>query len=167
MRAILLAVLPALLLMQGCVGSKTFSGKPKQMPEAIQAYPFGMELREFKRANSSANRQEENTMSFREVFLEENPSLDIESVVYYFDSDGSKPLYEFILNYRNTTVRDAWAENNLGPKNHADGTEWLYKSHAGYEINVWTFNNKLVFAAAIPGCEWDENKDGKIDAAVN
>ena len=160
------ALLAALsFALSACSGSKSTTKQGFPVSKEVAAYPFGMTLQAFEDANDQAAQNPLDMGDFRVVMIENMPASNtvIESVVYYFDNEGNRPLYEYIINYHNTAARDAWAEKNLGPKNHKEGKEWLFKATAGYEVNAWVFKNKLVFAAAIAGSEWDLNGDGKID----
>ena len=74
---------------------------------------------------------------------------------YYFDNEGSFPLYELIIEYESTAARDAEADRLFGSPNFEE-TEWQYDSKEGFLIHAWKFKNKLVIAGKIAGTEWDE-----------
>lgn len=158
-------LLLGLLLSMACNPTKRLLREhpPRQyLPAAVQELYFGMPLSEFQLQRQAA-REGGGSMSFRQVWVEKPQDPALESIAYYFDSEGDTPLYEIIINYRDVAVRDAWIAEHLGGPNHQDGSEWLFDGGLGYEVNLWTFNQKLVIAAAIAGCEWDEDRDGKID----
>lgn len=92
--------------------------------------------------------------NFRTVFLSNLNHSDIESVVFYFDNDKEKPLYEIIINYKSEVLRDTDTQKLLGAPNHKE-KEWKLKSGKDYPIHAWTFQKKLVLVAVLPGTEWD------------
>ncbi len=124
------------------------------LPTELQDLYFGMPLSEFE-GMRSAEEQPSETYDFRRVFFEEFSDSEIEYVVYYFDNEGDLPLYEIIVAYRDADSRDQTARRLLGSPNAEEG-EWRYDSREGYELMAWAFQKKLVFAAPLPGTEWNE-----------
>ena len=134
-------------------------------PEVLQGLYMGMPLTEFLDLRE-VTEEDTGPNPFRRVFIEEAPQAGIATIVYYCDYDEpGYPLYEVIIQYQNRADRNEWVENNLGNPN--SGTEWLYDSGEGFELNLWTFQQKLVLAASIPGTEWDEDRNGRMDAAID
>ena len=162
-QTILLCIL-SFLFLASCSTTK-YAYQANYLPKPSQNLEFGMALAKWKQDHPTAVNAGED-YGFRVIYLEDEAPAPFESIVYYFDNEEDIPLYELVLNYHDSTVRDAWIRENLGAPNHANGKEWLYDSGEGFEIRIWTFQNKLVIAAAIAGCEWDENRDGVMDAPV-
>lgn len=156
----LLVLLPGI-----CLGASLKSLPKKALPTEIRSLSFGLPLEKFKQRRPEIKLAGE--PNFREVYIEEFSEGPLKSLVYYFDAEGEKPYYEVIMNFESETARDAWVARSLKKPNHPNGNDWLFDSRKGYEINAWTFQNKLIFAAAIPGCEWDEDGDGKNDSVLD
>ena len=148
----------------GCVTTESLdSGSTRFLPPELAHVSFGQPQADFLQQYPQAMEDHEDGMAFRRIFLRDDVGEAFDSVAYYFDADGDKPLYEVILNYKDPAVRDAWVSSQLGPPNFKD-SEWLFDSGEGYSLNAWTFQNKLIFAAILPGTEWDEDGDGEVDS---
>lgn len=92
---------------------------------------------------------------FRKEFVEELKFEGLCKVIYYFDTDNFKPLYEVILVFDDEKSRDVQAQNLLGKPNAESNSEWLFDSGSGYKIKAWKFEKKLVLAALLSGTEWE------------
>lgn len=145
--------------------SQPTAGEPdagEYLPVGLDHVDFGQPRARFLEAYPDAKRDAGNSLDFRHVYVREDVHPNYQSVVYYFDADGEEPLYEIILNYRDVATRDRWIPSRLGPPNFRK-SEWLFPTRGGYKLNVWTFGEKLIFAAILPGTEWDEDGDGEPD----
>lgn len=92
--------------------------------------------------------------TFRLVYIEELSDPRIDYLVYYFDAElPGNPLYEVIVNYHDPSYRDADAARLLGPVN-APNNEWFFSGNL--EIVAWTYMNKLIVGALIPGTELND-----------
>lgn len=164
MRSVSWLVCATLLWTTACTPN-LYKTQQKYFPKPVQDLHFGMTEAEFLQSHPGLKPTESPT--FRIVYLDEDVAAPLSGIVYYFDNEGDRPLYEIILIYDKATDRDAYVQQALGAPNHpsAEG-EWLFDSGLGYQMNFWTYQSKLILAAAIPGSEWDENRDGVMDSAV-
>lgn len=133
------------------------------LPAVAKDTDFGMSLSAFRAAFPGAVQADHGQHDFRQVWIRENLGAGVDLAVYYFDTEGPMPMYEIILNYADPAARDRWAAANLGKPNHPNGKEWIFPTESGWDLNIWTYQNKLIFAASMPGTEWDEDGDGKMD----
>ncbi|MCB0737348.1 MAG: hypothetical protein KDC92_07535 [Bacteroidetes bacterium] len=142
-----------LLLVIGISSCSVFKRKQKRyLPDNIDKnVHFGMSLKEFKnlKGNKVSLYAEE---SFRKAYLENLNDDELVSIVYYFDEDGDKPLYEVILDYKDKNGRDEEAAELFGDPN--DGDEWSFKEAKPWPIKAWTYKSKLIVVAVIPNTEW-------------
>ena len=136
-------------------------GTERHLPKEMEAKTeFGMPLNEFLSFKNSKVEKQETGMGFRHVYYEEITGKDIAYIVYYFDADGEKPLYEVLIGYHDQQKRDAVARQLLGEPNSENNTEWQLKPEKGYEIKAWTYKDKLIITALIPETEWYEDTYG-------
>jgi len=80
---------------------------------------------------------------------------EISNVIYYFDSEGYKPLYEIIIVYKDEKQPQKVADLLFGLPNF-DNKEWRIKIQGVPGIWSWVYKNKLVVVANIPNTEWSE-----------
>jgi len=95
--------------------------------------------------------------NFREIYIDTAFSQRFNTLIYYIDRDGTKPVYEFILLVDNGLDATKIAKEKYGEPNHKN--EWRFKvedTKLPFEIAVWTFKNKIIIAGAIPGTEWED-----------
>jgi hypothetical protein len=100
---------------------------------------------------------ESSSYDFREVYLLGALSKRFEEVVCYADAEGEFPVYEFILIVREGQRSDDIGRELLGSPNHEE-EEWRFspkETGLPYPIAAWTYQNKLILAAAMPGTEWE------------
>lgn len=161
----MLAVVSAPVSALGTAASEGLS--LKACPSAVLPKPLekaglklGMSFDELsrKRKNIKLNKTE----SFREIYIEENFSKEIKSLVYYVtgDSERDKRVYEFIIVMKEDSspeelAKKTWGDANLGTEG---GAEWRFSiEQTGLEgtMAAWVFQNKLVIAYAMPGSEWE------------
>ena len=125
-------------------------------PEGInKEIYFGMPLSEFEQIIKSVELVEEN--SFRIVFLENLTTSEIQKIVYYFDLDGEKPLYEIIITY-STQQQPVYKAHALFGQPNFNQTEWRVRTNK-HKIWSWVFKEKLVIVAKIPETEWSPEWD--------
>ena len=93
-------------------------------------------------------------MEFRKSVALPNYSDKIKELTLYFDNEGTFPLYEFIIDYKEIAERDKVANELYGKPNFKE-KEWKFDSGEGYPIRVWTYQNKLIIAGFMPGTEWE------------
>ncbi len=130
---------------------------PDGFPKRIE---FGMSMTEFQRIIKSAAPAGQN-FDFRTVFLQENINKKgIESIAYYFDMDGEKPLYEVIILYNNAETALQRAKELFGEPNYDN--EWRIEKRSK-KYMCWVYQNKIVVVENIPYTEWDEDGDGEFD----
>lgn len=162
MKPHVLFLMCALLLLGGSIGCRSpraaTDDHPVQryLPAQVRDLYFGLPLAEFLQQTRTLSRAEPDN-SFRTVLVEELSRGPVQTAVYYFDRDGDEPLYELILLYPDTATRNAETRALFGPPNH-EGSEWRYDSGEGYPLWAWTFQQKLVIAAVLPGTEWADEK---------
>lgn len=94
-------------------------------------------------------------MMFRYEIVETVEKDGLKSVTYYFDGDGDKPLYESIIEFSSAEIRDAVAEKLFGKPNHpTEPNRWILGVQDGVVSIGWSFGQKFVIAANLPGSEW-------------
>ncbi|WP_420386018.1 hypothetical protein [Roseivirga sp.] len=134
------------------------------LPKELNKLKFETTLSSFLKKHPNAQLQENNG-NFRHVYLEEIDSKLISSVVYYFDADGSSPLYEIIVNFKDEAVMELQANILLGAPNYSgkDGNskEWKFDIKEDYPLHCWTYRNKIIYVLPLLGTEWNEN--GSVD----
>jgi hypothetical protein len=130
----------------------------RYFPEVLGDLVFNLSMDEViaKRPNLAPVNYINDAFDFRKEFVEEINESGIRKVSYYFDMDGTKPLYEVIVYYDNEKKRDQDALRLLGQPNSENNTEWIIGSRQDYKIKVWKFENNLVLAAQLKGTEWEE-----------
>ncbi len=102
---------------------------------------------------------EENSdgFDFREIYIDTAFSQRFNTLIYYIDREGTKPVYEFILLVDNRFDAKKLAKEKYGEPNYKD--EWRFSKETTklpYDIAVWTFKNKVIIAGTIEGTEWEE-----------
>ena len=132
----------------------------KYLMAEVKGLCLGMSLDEFSRKKSNFGQLEiDNDMGFRKVYLEKAVDMEgVLSIVYYFDSDGSQPLYEIIIQYSSEYLAKGKANKKLGKPN--DGDEWRFtsvKTGLSYDIKAWIYKSKVVIAAMMDGTEWEND----------
>ena len=164
MRFLSFLMLASMLMLGACKSSQKAQGKkggPNPfLPTELRDIDFGWAMTRVADIQDlkSTNVQQE---SFRTTAYQMASMGDIEGVAYYFDDADPQPLYEVLVMYKSEEARDAAASELLGKPNYENNTEWLLESGRGYQLRAWTFKNKLVLVALLPGTEWYEDMNGK------
>ncbi len=115
---------------------------------------FGMNLADFKNViGRDLVLETKNDTDFRLVYSQKTTIPEIPTVVYYFDNEQNKPLYEIIINYQNEEQAKKAATLLFGQPNF-NQTEWRIKIQGFPEIWSWVYKNKLIVVAKIYGSEW-------------
>ena len=150
------------ILMIGC---KTLSKLPKEA-QPQEEYLFkeltekglylGISQEEFKilRPNAEENADGYN---FRTIFVDDSFSEQFMNIIYYFDKDGDKPLYEFIMILNPALNADELAKEHFGLPNYQD-KEWRFppvQTDLPFTLAVWTYKNKIIIAATMKDTEWE------------
>lgn len=162
----LLAIGIITLLMFGC---KTSSKLPKAaQPQedylfkelTEQGLYLGLSQEEFQKIRPNA---EENSdgYDFRTIFVDDAFSERFMNVIYYFDKDGDKPLYEFIMILNPSLDADELAKEHFGLPNYQD-KEWRFppvQTDLPFTLAAWTYKNKIVIAATMINTEWENGID--------
>ncbi|MFK7948041.1 MAG: hypothetical protein AB8G11_10640 [Saprospiraceae bacterium] len=122
-----------------------------------QGLYLGLSQKEFQAIRPNA---EENSdgYDFRTIFVDEAFSERFMNVIYYFDNDGEKPLYELILIVNPNINADKLAKEHFGLPNYQD-KEWRFPSvqtDLPFTLAVWTYNNKIIIAATMKDTEWEK-----------
>lgn len=147
------------MLATGCAVQKKQSTQRYMPNEVGPKIAFGMSLDAFMQIKKGADISSDDSDEFRTVVIEEVSQNQIEAIVYYFDADGNKPLYEVIIVFKTEVARDEVAQKLLGGPNYGD--EWQFPGMQPYQVNAWTYKNKLIVVAIVPGCEWDEDENNQ------
>jgi len=130
------------------------------LPKALKKFIAGSTLEDNKKNIPVTNSEESDIISFRKEFVINKPAKSIKELTLYFDNEGDRRLYEYIIEYSNVQARDAFTESVYGEPNQ-DG-EWEWNMEDGYTARAWTFMNKLVIAFAFPGTEWENEWGIKV-----
>lgn len=100
---------------------------------------------------------EESNFGFREVYLLGQLSDRFEQVVCYVDVEVDFPIYEFIMVVPEGQSNLEIGMDLLGAPNF-EGKEWRFppaQTGLPYTIAAWTYQNKLILAAAMKRTEWE------------
>jgi hypothetical protein len=126
------------------------------LPKDLLKYNFGMSLDDFTKKNKSAIARDV-AISFRLEYQENNAGNDIKGVIYYFDTENNKPLYEMIIEFKDAQGLNKHCLKKLGATN--DGKGWKWTTKEGYIFKAWSFSNTLVLALGLPSTEWENEWD--------
>lgn len=119
---------------------------------------FGMNLDDFRNIMGNNIKLEDVNQKFRVVYSQKTNIPDMPLVIYYFDNEKSKPLYELIILYNDNAQAKKAASLLFGQANY-NQTEWRVKIQGFPEIWSWVYKNKLIVAAKIRGSEWFKEWD--------
>ena len=153
----LLMLIPVLAFSQ-----KPHKAQKKFFPKEMRKYKlyFGMPKAKLP-AVFHSDTDLANGNNFRQVYQVQISSERIETVIYYLDNQKEIPLYELIIIMKEGQSNEALGRELFGAPNY-EGKEWrLAKSKTGldFEVAAWTFQNKLIIAAALPDSEWGPGFD--------
>lgn len=153
----LLFTLPAM-----SYGQKLRKAQKKFFPKELrkQKVYFGMAENDLLRAFPDAKKSEA-TFDFRNVYQLGALSKRIQDSHCYIDNEDDLPVYEFILIMADAYNNEDLGRELFGPPNF-NNEEWRLKpgdTGLDFEVAAWTFQNKLIIAAAWPGSEWEEGFD--------
>lgn len=150
----LLTLCILLTLLAGCGGAHSI--QKKYFPKICKDLHLGMPLEEFARVRKRLPSESLTREEFRYSWLETFPrDKYIDAVVYFFDAEGDRPLYEMVIFYKDLTARDAWITRRYGPPNH-NTYEWKFVSGENFPIRAWKFEERLVIIGEIEGTEWED-----------
>lgn len=123
---------------------------PREVPN--NKVRFEMPLSEFLDNFKRDNIVLDDSYGFRLVYTQAVKNRNVSEIIYYFDADGDKPLYEIIVVYKESINAQTIADRKYGTPNFRQ-TEWRfqYKEH---EIWCWVYKDKIVVTAKIPETEW-------------
>ena len=122
------------------------------IPEELRHLYLGMPFKEFFSQYQAVSVSE--IMQFRKSVVLKNYSDKIKELTLYFDNEGTFPLYEFIIDYKDVAERDKVINELYGKPNFKE-KEWEFDSEEGYPVRVWTFENKIIVAGFMAGTEWE------------
>jgi hypothetical protein len=135
----------------------SFEGTPKLkklLPKEVRHFEFEKSRTDVLSANPKLVLLKEE--SFRWVYGLELQDSKISTVVLYFGKSSNEPLYEIIVNYKDTADMEIDANALLGKPNYK-GNEWKFYGKASAPLHAWVYRNKIVYAMPLPGTEWYEN----------
>ncbi|QIE58901.1 hypothetical protein G5B37_04780 [Rasiella rasia] len=118
---------------------------------------FGMKQDKFLAKNPAVT-PTDSGFDFRRTYTEKIQTGPVVEIIYYFTTTENAVLYEFIIKYRDMQSVQATATQLLGIPNHKN-TEWRISNKEikeDFNIGVWTFGHKIVYAATLEGCEWEK-----------
>jgi hypothetical protein len=151
LKAILILALAAV----GCAGTGTAPGHAARLPTELDSVHLGMPLADFQQRHDTGAMEVDDSMGFRISYTRRFQGGPIEYVVHEFDAEGTRPLYELIVRYRDGHDVTAIAAEKYGPPN-AEGGEWRFPTAEGFDVRIWTFQNKLVIVGTLPGTEFGD-----------
>lgn len=135
--------------------------------ELLTGVYFGMPLTEFLKITepTSISIIDSTSQTFRLVYAVNLGETEPKTVVYYFDSEGTKPLYEIILIYESPEKAIEKGVELLGPQNYQDNKEWYIKRDKGFDLLAWNHKTKFIITALLPKTEWYEefHLHGKVE----
>jgi hypothetical protein len=142
------------ILMPGFILAQDFNPKTV-VPAKLAKFDFGMPMQTFKEKNKTAVESPYTENDFRIEFTDVNAGSDYNSVIYYFDNEKNKPLYEMIIEFKSEKLLNDYCNSKLKSPN--DNEKWKWTTKEGIVFKAWTFRKKLVFVLALPSTEWEEN----------
>lgn len=159
-----IALLVLLEMMSGItrvVAPDAFAAPPDQIPRVeegdylpagLQGLRMNMPLSEFLETEHGRHGVQEDS-GFRQTVTTAYAGTEFSAVRFYFDSEGSQPLYEFIVEFPEGFDLSAYVEERYGEPTHQG--EWRFRDQDDYYIMIWTvsFANRLIIAANIDGTE--------------
>ena len=145
-------ILCFIFLFSSCFKTTHFQQK-KYFPKGFKKVYFGLPLNDFMEDNKDATIEKKSVFKFRTTVYGTCNNKDIKKVTYYFDNDGDKPLYEFIIEYNDSLVRNKIVKKLYSKPNFND--VWRFKSKEGFDIMVWKYESKLIIAGKIKDSEWE------------
>ena len=122
--------------------------------EALEGATLGMTMADFRETRPQLKPDDG---GFRTDFQQNYNKDGLESVIFYFDNDGEKPLYEIIVKFDNQATREAVINADLGEPNYpAKADHWvIYNGGPGNTVLAWAFGGSFVLAADVAKSEWD------------
>ncbi len=123
---------------------------------------IGTSLAEFQQQKPGLPAPDE-LMVFRSEIMETIGKDGLKTATYIFDADGSKPLYQLILEFDSPVERDFVIEKLFGKANHpVEADHWILGVEGAVVSIGWAFDAKFVLAANLPGTEWMGNAKFEI-----
>ena len=98
---------------------------------------FELPLAEFEEGFKKEKLSRDDSYGFRIVYTQEVNRRNVSEIVYYFDSDGNKPLYEVIVAYNNENTPRIIAERRFGKPNYKQD-EWRFR-YKDHDIWCWVY----------------------------
>lgn len=146
------------LVLFSCSTNKLSKQSEGYIPEdpSLKNIYFGMSQREFL-SITDQNKiaiTDSTSYNFRTVYAVKTGQKDLINIVYYFDMDKNRPLYEIIMEYSSEEKSKEIGEELLGNRNHKENTEWFFERDDSFSIKAWNFKKKLVVTALIEDTEW-------------
>ena len=108
---------------------------PSVVPDGVY---IGMSEEDFKEKLKDQVFDEVTNESFRTSYITKVGAQNVEYIVYYFDQDGDRPLYEVIIIYDTEKSRDTEAVNLFGTPNHEE-VEWRMTRPGQFNVWSWTY----------------------------
>ncbi|MCC6411994.1 MAG: hypothetical protein IT270_10065 [Saprospiraceae bacterium] len=104
-------------------------------------------------------------MDFRTECLYPVNESGLNNITFYFDKDNHEPLYEIIMDFEDADTLAAFIAKDLGVSNHPRlDDHWVMSiSPEGTAYILWRFENKLIFAANLPGTELEGDYTFELD----
>jgi hypothetical protein len=104
-------------------------------------------------------------MDFRTECLYRVNESGLNDITFYFDKDNHEPLYEIIMDFEDADTLATFIAKDLGPSNHPRlDDHWVMSiTPEGQAYILWRFENKLIFAANLPGTELDGDYTFELD----
>ncbi len=95
--------------------------------------------------------------SFRTEYEQYYNQDGLGSVIFYFNNEGDKPLYEIIVKFDDQATREAIINPGMGEPNYPDKSDhWvIYNGGPGGTVLAWAFGSNFVLAADMAKSEWD------------
>lgn len=145
-----------LLALSPAVSAQSTADKAIQaLGQSMQSLSLGSGMADFYGIKNSLPRPD-STMGFRYEVVETVGKDGLKGITFYFDADGDKMLYEFIVEFADEAVRVEACDKMFGPANYPDRPDhWIVGAQDNIVSLVWAFDNKIVIAANLPGTEWD------------
>jgi hypothetical protein len=116
-----------------------------------------MPLEEFKKVNAKAVIHEENGLNFRITAEQLNPDSKIKEILFYFDTEDHKPLFELIIEYHDKEEHDRVVKELYGAPNFHKN-RWKIDIHEGFDMMVWEHDTKLVIVGKVDHNEITANE---------
>jgi hypothetical protein len=122
-------------------------------PKQIKNLYLGMTYQKFEKTKDTSNLTIYDEFDHRTEYTEVFEEGSIKEITYYFTKGDSQILFELIIEYHPDTSVIKLSREMYGSPNADD--EWLFDTKEGFDMMIWTYENKIILAGKLPGSGWE------------